>query len=533
MPTKIVFLLRFGALGLLLVFLLASSVANAQRAVVFDGSFAQADTFTVDLGDPSPLSMGIGGLTCLGTSHVSPGGDTTPSPQTSAVLPATFGSGNALRSYVAGRPPLPPLSIDGLVDDCDVVNDFAQVQAYLNQVLLDAAARVTSMDQCMVGVEQAYCDFVATVEAAEVVQNNVVFDTLGSYFWGRSVCNSLGAFLWSDYCERQRDKVVDEIPSYFDDLDMELAFCEAVREDLIAARATIPAELDQFDYPDWLEWADAQLAAAQDNYDCVQDLNADLTSTVASIDLPSAQAGCDSCDDLTSTINRPIWESSIFFDVGADSGILLGVASIFAATATTVPDVDLAARYGLLAQNLGNIPAERVLRIRLPNDGPGEVIVLGLRSQALADDGLSPLAVLLRFVPVPVGTSANRVDRRVLRDGWRALSRAVDPGATMPDLDDDDGDGVRDLFETQTGVFASSVDTGTSSDLLDSDGDRFTDGAEIFAGTAPNDRFSNPLTALSALPALGAPALVLLAAGLLALGAARVRGRRRDRKVDG
>jgi len=520
--------------SLLVTFLLlVVSPAQAQRATVFDGSFDKADIFVVDLGDPAPLSRGIGGLTCLGTSHVSPGGDTTPSPQDPAVLPATFGPSNALRDYVAGRPPLPPLAIDGLLNDCDVVSDFAQVQAYLNQVLLDANARVTSMNQCMLQVEQAYCDFVATVEAATVVQNNFIVDGVDPYYMGDSVCKQLsplGSF--GDRCERARDEITEEIPSHFDDIDMELAFCEAVREDLVAVRVTIPSELNQFQGPDLLEWADAQLAFAQDNYDCLQDLHADLADIVGSINLPYAQAGCDDCGGPGPGLGL-VLDTSTILDVGPDSGILLGIASIFAATATIVPDVDLAARYTLLAQNLGNIPAERVLRIEVPSEGPGEAIMLGLRDGALPDDGVSPLAVLLRLVPVAPGTSANPLDRRVMRDAWRALSRAVDPGATVADLDDDDSDGVRDSFETQTGTFASHSDTGTSSDFVDSDGDRFTDGAELFAGTDPNDLMSYPMAALATLPALGPVATTVMGVVVSGLGAAMLRRRsRRTPHVD-
>ena len=519
--------------SLLTAFVLLTALpAHAQRTTVFDGSFDKSDIFVVDLGDPAPLSMGIGGLTCLGTSHVSPGGATTPSPQDPAVLPATFGPSNALRNYVAGRPPLPPLLIDGLLNDCDVVNNFAQVQAYLNQVLLDANARVTSMNQCMLQVEQAYCDFVATVEAATVVQNNYVSGLSDPLYMGNSICNQLsplGGF--GDRCERARDDITEEIPSYFDDIDMELAFCEAVREDLVAVRATIPSELNQFEVPDLLEFADAQLASAQDNHDCLQDLHADLADVVGSINLPYAQTGCDDCSGEPGL--GLVLDTSTILDVGPDSGILLGIASIFAATATIVPDVDLAARYTLLAQNLGNIPAERVLRIEVPSEGPGEAIMLGLRDGALPDDGVSPLAVLLRLVPVAPGTSANPLDRRVMRDAWRALSRAVDPGATVADLDDDDSDGVRDSFETQTGTFASHSDTGTSSDFVDSDGARFTDGAELFAGTDPNDLMSYPMAALATLPALGPVATTVMGVVVSGLGAAMLRRRsRRTPHVD-
>ena len=113
---------------------------------------------------------------------------------------------------------------------------------------------------------------------------------------------------------------------------------------------------------------------------------------------------------------EPVAETSTTLDLDPDSRILLGIASIFAATATTVPDVDLAARYTQLAQNLGNIPAERVLRIEVLTQSPGEATMLELRSTAPPDGGVLPLAVLLRLVPVMPGGSPNPVERWVMRD---------------------------------------------------------------------------------------------------------------------
>jgi hypothetical protein len=53
--------------------------------------------------------------------------------------------------------------------------------------------------------------------------------------------------------------------------------------------------------------------------------------------------------------------------------------------------------------------------------------------------------------------------------------------------DDDDGDGLTDAVETNTGVFASAADTGTSAVDDDSDGDGFSDGDEVTDGSDPND----------------------------------------------
>ncbi|MCH7643844.1 MAG: hypothetical protein IH974_03330 [Myxococcales bacterium] len=77
--------------------------------------------------------------------------------------------------------------------------------------------------------------------------------------------------------------------------------------------------------------------------------------------------------------------------------------------------------------------------------------------------------------------------------------------------DDDDGDGLLDIFETNTGTFQSPTDTGTDPINPDTDGDGFSDGEEVAAGSNPNDPASTPTsTEVPALPGLGQPLLVVL-----------------------
>jgi len=90
---------------------------------------------------------------------------------------------------------------------------------------------------------------------------------------------------------------------------------------------------------------------------------------------------------------------------------------------------------------------------------------------------------------------------------------------------DDDGDGLDDAVETDTGVFVSASDTGTDPLHLDSDGDGHLDGAEVAAGSDPLDPLSVPAGGEppSPVPALGPLGRLALLLAFLTAPALRLR----------
>ncbi len=87
-------------------------------------------------------------------------------------------------------------------------------------------------------------------------------------------------------------------------------------------------------------------------------------------------------------------------------------------------------------------------------------------------------------------------DDDVLRDGVETNTGVyVSPQdtGTHPLVPDTDGDGLLDGVETHTGIFVDANDTGSDPHLTDSDGDGFDDGEEVAAGKNPNNPRSFPL----------------------------------------
>ena len=78
--------------------------------------------------------------------------------------------------------------------------------------------------------------------------------------------------------------------------------------------------------------------------------------------------------------------------------------------------------------------------------------------------------------------------------GNDGLDTDIDGLCNVGDLDDDN-DGLLDIYETDTGLFVSSTDTGTSPLIADTDGDGYGDGEEISFGSNPLNDTSLPIAA--------------------------------------
>jgi len=97
----------------------------------------------------------------------------------------------------------------------------------------------------------------------------------------------------------------------------------------------------------------------------------------------------------------------------------------------------------------------------------------------------SVVAEVFAFAPI----SASHVRMQITSNNGNANTAFGE--AAFEILHDWDNDGILDIYETDTGNFVSSTDTGTDRFDADSDNDGLDDGEEVALGTDPNDEDSD------------------------------------------
>lgn len=480
-------------LTIVVMFTLAGGVAAGvppQQAVVFDGSPSPSNTFLVSLSvNGFRLDLGTGGFQCPTSPRVSPGGVVIQGLAQQGVVRSAYGLATEVGTFLQAQPQLPLQTLLGAQDDCDLVALFPTIPPYLDQSVADAETLITDLTGCLSQVEQAYCDVVQAVESAVIDPNAPLLCYFGWSLLGFVEPGGLSSpespSSGSFDCNLILEKLLVEVPSYLQEIQGVLASCEGVRSDLADVEAAIGDSLTQQDVDQILNGVDEWLAGAQNLPGVAQGVLAEIDALRNEITLAAVQSSCADCPFGT---GRFVLSGVIALD--RDTEDLSTIAETFQIASAAEPDRSLAARYTNIAMQMETIPSDRVLHFTYPTRKAVGSHTVALRDDSGADDGVSPLAVVISAEAD--GGDMNFIDTRVTRDVWHVLALTLDPTAGLPDDEDDDNDGVRDIHETNTGQLVSRTDTGTDPALFDTDGDLFSDGVEVDTGSDPGDPASTP-----------------------------------------
>ena len=119
-------------------------------------------------------------------------------------------------------------------------------------------------------------------------------------------------------------------------------------------------------------------------------------------------------------------------------------------------------------------------------------------------------------------------DTRLLMEAAADVSSRIVLAASP--ISDEDDDRLYDIVETDTGVFVSTMNTGSDPFAWDTDGDGFYDGREVALGSDPNDPLDTSPPRVPALGPWGQALLLLALAG--SAGRALMPGSRRSQRYE-
>jgi len=244
------------------------------------------------------------------------------------------------------------------------------------------------------------------------------------------------------------------------------------------------------------------------------DSNANGIATPACISTAVSVGSTTSTDGVSPFSNSDTFLSLLAPGSAIESSMPGGGTDVYSGTSMATPHV--AGAWAILMQHLSSATVDEILSALQTS---GVAITDGRNGVTTSRVRVLAAAETLACLDDDGDGVCNADDRCPVYDD--ALDADGDGEPDGCDADDD-GDGLLDTVETQTGEYVSPTNTGTDPLDLDSDDDGYPDGDEVLAGSDPTDPDSVPPT--SEVPMLGDGGKVLLVLGLLAANRLRQRG---------
>lgn len=405
-----------------------SASADPNQGVLLDGSTDASAVFCVAFTDNGlQFSIVIPPVPCPGADHVPQAGVFQASPPLAAVFHSGQFDG---RGFVVSPPFVAktlPVSLQDLWDDCDVVEQFSGVLAYLDQAYLEGVDLVSDVDDCVQDARAAYCRLVEAIENAEIHpegHNNVVVaemvDGQLGPIYGGSESRECVEFL----------VILESIPQGLDSMEQNLSTCEMKVSEMNTKAAGILNETILLpNREEHLAGADKKMSQAEEQSTQANELLNEISELNAQIGLPDVALSCEECEQ--SPREDPLIPLSGAVMLQTDRTPLDRYVTAFQQAARDTPDPDLAQRLTDIALRLEEIPDGRVHHLTFASTSVIGQDYLALHPADAPDDRVSPLAVLLTAVnPDPPLPPMNAADERLLFDGFQAFLVRV--GCTSP-----------------------------------------------------------------------------------------------------
>jgi len=410
------------------------AVASPNQAVLLDGATDASSVFYVAFtSDGLQFSVQIPPDPCPDTEHVPQAGVFQASPPITAIFHPDGFDG---RGFVVWPPSVPgalPPNLQNLIDDCDIVEHFAEVSAYLDQAYLEATDLAGDVDACVQDARTAYCHLVEAIENAEAQPN---YNTL--HFEPPFVENGMGPsdgfYGGADPPECAEFLVIlESVPQAIDSIEHNLSTCEMKVSRMNTKAAGILASGHFHGTREGhLAAADGSMSQAEELSTQANEILSEINQVTAQFDLSGVELSCEECDG--SPPPDPLIPLSGAVTMQTDRDVLDRYVTAFYDAASDTDDPDLAARLSDIAFRLEEIPDGRVHHLTFTSTSAIEQDFLALHAVDADDDGESPLAVLLTAVnpspPLPSLPPMNAADERLLFDGFEAFLTRVS-GATQ------------------------------------------------------------------------------------------------------
>jgi hypothetical protein len=364
---------------------------NPDQAIVFDGSTAAKDVFTLALkNDGYFVELSQVGFVCPETEHESPGG-----------LFALIGEAGVftLEREIGETLLLPvpraagelPDVLASLETDCDLLEALPALEAFLLSAGVQAQAQLLETEACRNRVRTLYCQVVEAVEEAETLPPSGASSGAG----GGLGCGKVQV-TQPEECPGIAH--LAEIPGLLDYLESLVGSCNGVEEALASLQTHVndtvqtAGGLTQDEKENFLASADALLGDAEKNVLDAQETVAALGSLTASLSEESLEVSCAECGEPGLFAGVPLSGAVQLVSNRQAIGRFVGA---FHSAANQTDNPELAARFADLAARLAAVPDDRVLQVIFPSDSAVGEHRLAVRSPDVPDDGVSPLVVML------------------------------------------------------------------------------------------------------------------------------------------